>query len=310
MEVPISWRKWHSSPPRTQRATRWSSHRSASLSFVRDLEDIGANLITRSGRDSIIYIADILRGNVEKCVNMFADTILHPRLLDEEIQECNVPSFPLRNPQNILDYENEDHMMKRDYSLLSMDVPISSSLLPSTSTRQCTAQTPHSATHCACTTPHCTPCLPLRRSDHSILRGFWQKHFTPSNLCIVGIGVQHQRFVDLVSRAFTFPATPTASATATASMSSMNSTSVLRGGFSHGSESAMDMAMVCLGLHCDGWTSKRMVIHRRSSEDMVAYSLLQTLLGGGSMFSAGGPGKGMYSRLYTVGVVAGGEERT
>ena len=146
MEVPISWRKWHSSPPRTQRATRWSSNRSASLPFVRDLEDIGANLITRSGRDSIIYIADILRGNVEKCVNMFADTILHPRLLDEEIQECN----------NILDYENEDHMMKRDYSLLSMDVPISSSLLPSTSTRQCTAQTPHSVTHCACTTPHST----------------------------------------------------------------------------------------------------------------------------------------------------------
>ena len=43
---------------------------------------------------------------------------------------------------------------------------------------------------------------------------------------------------------------------------------------------------------------------------MVAYSLLQTLLGGGSMFSAGGPGKGMYSRLYTVGEEEGDEERT
>ncbi|KAH3673071.1 hypothetical protein WICMUC_003904 [Wickerhamomyces mucosus] len=33
--------------------------------------------------------------------------------------------------------------------------------------------------------------------------------------------------------------------------------------------------------------------------DVYALSVLQTLLGGGSSFSAGGPGKGMYSRLYT-----------
>ena len=37
------------------------------------------------------------------------------------------------------------------------------------------------------------------------------------------------------------------------------------------------------------------------AEDMVALNLLQMILGGGKMFSAGGPGKGMYSRLYKVG---------
>lgn len=36
-----------------------------------------------------------------------------------------------------------------------------------------------------------------------------------------------------------------------------------------------------------------------SSEDIYAQATLQTLLGGGGSFSAGGPGKGMYSRLYT-----------
>ena len=34
------------------------------------------------------------------------------------------------------------------------------------------------------------------------------------------------------------------------------------------------------------------------SDDLVPACVLQTLLGGGSSFSAGGPGKGMYSRLY------------
>ena len=36
-----------------------------------------------------------------------------------------------------------------------------------------------------------------------------------------------------------------------------------------------------------------------SSDDVYALATLQTLLGGGGSFSAGGPGKGMYSRLYT-----------
>ena len=36
-----------------------------------------------------------------------------------------------------------------------------------------------------------------------------------------------------------------------------------------------------------------------TSEDLYALATLQTLLGGGGSFSAGGPGKGMYSRLYT-----------
>ncbi|KAK9470718.1 MAS2 larger subunit of the mitochondrial processing protease-like protein [Dipodascopsis tothii] len=36
-----------------------------------------------------------------------------------------------------------------------------------------------------------------------------------------------------------------------------------------------------------------------SDPDLYALATLQTLLGGGGSFSAGGPGKGMYSRLYT-----------
>lgn len=36
-----------------------------------------------------------------------------------------------------------------------------------------------------------------------------------------------------------------------------------------------------------------------SDPDIYALATLQMLLGGGGSFSAGGPGKGMYSRLYT-----------
>jgi len=48
---------------------------------------------------------------------------------------------------------------------------------------------------------------------------------------------------------------------------------------------------VALGLELPGgW---------HDEEQLVTACVLQTLLGGGNSFSAGGPGKGMYSRLYT-----------
>jgi len=48
------------------------------------------------------------------------------------------------------------------------------------------------------------------------------------------------------------------------------------------------LTRVALALEVGGW----------HSDDLVATCVLQTLLGGGNSFSAGGPGKGMYSRLY------------
>ena len=56
----------------------------------RSLEDIGANVITRSGRDSIFYSVDTLRGNVEKCVQMLAESVMCQSLLDNEIEEASV----------------------------------------------------------------------------------------------------------------------------------------------------------------------------------------------------------------------------
>lgn len=49
------------------------------------------------------------------------------------------------------------------------------------------------------------------------------------------------------------------------------------------------MTHIMLAFETGGW---------RNSEDLVPLCVLQTLLGGGSSFSAGGPGKGMYTRLY------------
>ena len=69
-----------------------------------------------------MYIVDTLRGNVEKCVSMFADTIMYPLLQNEEIEESSVSPLLNNDLYHILDYENEYSIMKRDYSAFSMDV--------------------------------------------------------------------------------------------------------------------------------------------------------------------------------------------
>ena len=56
----------------------------------RRLEDIGATVIKRSGRDCISFICETLRDNVEECVKLLSETITQPRLLDEEIQDASV----------------------------------------------------------------------------------------------------------------------------------------------------------------------------------------------------------------------------
>ena len=45
------------------------------------------------------------------------------------------------------------------------------------------------------------------------------------------------------------------------------------------------------------WLGLESVSHQEQAE-FVPLCVLQTLMGGGGSFSAGGPGKGMYSRLY------------
>ena len=57
----------------------------------RKLENIGAKITSRSGRDFHFFIVDILRENVEKCVSMIAESVMCPSLFDEDIMESSVP---------------------------------------------------------------------------------------------------------------------------------------------------------------------------------------------------------------------------
>jgi processing peptidase subunit alpha len=99
-------------------------------------------------------------------------------------------------------------------------------------------------------------------------------------MVIAGAGIGHSELVDMTKHHFGALKQSTPNQTIT---------STYRGGECKSQIETIDgLTRVGIGLEVGGW----------HSDDLVPGCVLQTLLGGGNSFSAGGPGKGMYSRLY------------
>ena len=117
----------------------------------------------------------------------------------------------------------------------------------------------------------------------SIVKEFWESQFinNPNHIVVSGVGIDHDQLVDLSGKYFGHLQQKTED--------SKPVPSVYRGGHICLEREGKDkFVRVGLALKVDGW----------HSDDLATVCVLQYLMGGGSSFSAGGPGKGMYSRLY------------
>lgn len=133
----------------------------------------------------------------------------------------------------------------------------------------------------------------LMSSNAKTLRSFWSKHYVAPNICLVGVNVDHDQLTRCADASFHFPTSQPPqdvfnALSAKDGQPPVQDNRIVKGGSYCTELEGMDMVEVDLGFHTNGWLAK----------DMVALNLLQMILGGGKMFSAGGPGKGMYSRLY------------
>ena len=117
------------------------------------------------------------------------------------------------------------------------------------------------------------------------LQTFMDKHVrnNPKSLVVSGAGIGHDELVDMAVRNLGHLQQQSQEVENTITPS------VYRGGDYRVKHTTEDkFTHVAIGFEVGGW----------SSDDLVPTCVLQSLLGGGSSFSAGGPGKGMYSRLY------------
>lgn len=111
------------------------------------------------------------------------------------------------------------------------------------------------------------------------LGDFHTRGFTAGNIVVAGAGVEHDKFVKQVEAAF---------GSVSGSAPAKTASPYTGGQYCIAGEPTDGMTHVVLGFNGASW----------NSDNLIATCVLHTLMGGGGSFSAGGPGKGMYSRLY------------
>jgi processing peptidase subunit alpha len=108
-----------------------------------------------------------------------------------------------------------------------------------------------------------------------------QRLHNPANIVVSAVGIGHDQLLQVVDKALGWlpPVAPGKIMAETASQYT-------------GGEARLNgdgLAQIAVACEAVSW----------SDPDLIPVAVLNTLLGGGGSFSAGGPGKGMYSRLYT-----------
>lgn len=135
--------------------------------------------------------------------------------------------------------------------------------------------------------------------DRNMLLTYLKYHHTPQRMVVAGVGVQHDEFVRAVEKHFvenkaTWEFEDIKNRGANAVDSSI---AQYTGGTKieeceipiHASAGLPELAHIVIGL--EGCSHQ--------DDDFIAACVLNIMMGGGGSFSAGGPGKGMYTRLYT-----------
>lgn len=228
--------------------------------MLENLSKLGGNYMSASQRESIIYQSSVFNKDVEKMLELISQTVRYPKFTDQEFEEC----------LQTADYEAQELSYKPDLylpeELHSVAYKNNTLGLPLYFPRER---------------------LPLV-SKQDILN-YHEKFFQPQNVIIAMVGVPHEYALRLVMDNFgDWKATK-------------NSTKPDLGVINYtGGELALphkppiyanlpELYHIQVGFETTGLLN----------DDLYSLATLQKLLGGGSSFSAGGPGKGMFSRLYT-----------
>lgn len=117
------------------------------------------------------------------------------------------------------------------------------------------------------------------------LREYARTFFTPSRMVVTGVGYDHAQLVEWTEQCFDSlsPDVPDLN-------QHLAKAEYVGGEFRHHGAAADGLAHVTVGFEAPNWHQEK---------DLFAICVLQLMMGGGGSFSSGGPGKGMYSRLYT-----------
>jgi processing peptidase subunit alpha len=227
---------------------------------------------------------DLLRPNVPQALHLLQQVLLEPQFLEEELEEAKMALMFQRDQIHFAGGDGPNPR-KPDAATELVDSVIPPDMLLSEA-----LQTAAYGADQPLGQPHVCPPQAMVGMTRTGVMDFWQQHVVgnPGGLVVGGAGVCHDELVDLAARSFGHLQQQEQTA---------DKVTEYRGGEARWQlpgtpQSPIDeygWIRVCVAFPVEGgW----------HSPDLVPACVLQTLLGGGSSFSAGGPGKGMYSRLY------------
>ncbi|RKP34920.1 putative Mtochondrial processing peptidase, partial [Dimargaris cristalligena] len=252
------------------------------------VESMGGNIQRASSRENLIFQASVFPTDLPRIVSLFADVIQRPALLDHEIDE----------QRQIIAWELAEIEAKPELNL---------------------PETLHQVAYRGNTLGNPQLCSEevLATMSAEKLRHFLGQWFTADRLVISAIGAPHDEVCALVKLHYgqmkPHPARTSSLLGSFGQTASKLFRSTTDDSAAASSTSAMDVpTLVSQPAHYTGGTllkdlpeAPQTHIHLAfrapgmNSSAIYPLAVLQILLGGGDSFSAGGPGKGMYSRLYT-----------
>ncbi|SCU88053.1 LADA_0E07888g1_1 [Lachancea dasiensis] len=227
--------------------------------MAETLELLGGNYQCSSSRETMMYQASVFNRDVEKMFALMAETVRFPNITPEELEEQKMTA----------EYEIDEVWNKPDLILpeLLHVTAYSGDTLGS---------------------PLLCPKELIPSISTYYLKDYRRKLYTPDNIVAAFVGVPHEQAVDYASKHF-----------GDMLSTSQSVTRDVKPAHYTGGELCIPPGPIFGNLpelyHIQIGFEGLPIGH----PDIYALATLQTLLGGGGSFSAGGPGKGMYSRLYT-----------
>lgn len=240
--------------------------------ILKELEQHGGICDCQSSRDTFVYAASADSRGLDAVTRILSEVVLRPRLPDIEVDSA----------RQAVQFELESLNMRPEQEPILMDMI-------------------HGAAYRDNTLglPKLCPQLNSTKIDRSMLLSYLKHHHTPSRMVVAGVGVNHDEFVKCVEKYFT-PNSATWE-TETILDNGPNSVDTSLAQYTGGqvieecdipiyaAAGLPELAHIVIGL--EGCSHQ--------DEDFIATCVLNIMMGGGGSFSAGGPGKGMYTRLYT-----------
>ncbi|KAJ3374326.1 Mitochondrial-processing peptidase subunit alpha [Allomyces arbusculus] len=226
------------------------------------ISKLGGNIFCTATREAIMYQGAVLHHEVPTAMNLLAHTVLRPNITPDEVQHARESIlFELHH----MAARPESYLVEMLHAVAYGGQGLGNSVLADSDSAEA--------------------------MNAAKIGRFRDRLYTADKMVVAGVGLPHERLVELAEEYF--GAAPPAPATPI-----KRDPAVYVGGSSQlvvpkppptHLNPTPPLTHVYVAFPSHGYTH----------DDMFPLSTLQLLMGGGGSFSAGGPGKGMYSRLYT-----------